>query len=186
MARAAAKKTAGKKAPPKKVRPVKSPFRQWADRDNGVAISELCQFIAAGGHLAGFIKEKGFVYTTTLLWITSDAHRAEMYAHAREDRADVLADEIVAIADEVVTTVRAAKHGTKDEDGDGNTEVVFDATAVARNKLRVDARKWAASKLKPRVYGEKLAIGGAPDLPPMQHMHSMSEDELLRIAGQAK
>ncbi len=29
----------------------------------------------------------------------------------------------------------------------------------------VDARKWVASKLKPRRYGDKLGIGGAEGLP---------------------
>ena len=52
--------------------------------------------------------------------------------------------------------VRADKHGTKDDDGAGNTAVVFDATAVARNKLRVDARRWLASKMAPKKYGDKV------------------------------
>ncbi len=163
-----------------------SPFRQWADRPNMAAIEELCQHIVSGGHLAGFVKERGFAYVTALDWINADKKRSEMYARAREDRADVLADEIVAIADEECTMVKAEKHGSGDDDGNGKTEVVFDATAVARNRLRVDARKWAASKLKPRVYGEKVAIGGADDLPPMSHVHDMSDEALLAIAAGAK
>ena len=45
--------------------------------------------------------------------------------------------------------------------------LALDATAVARNRLRVDARKWVASKLKPKKYGDKMtqehtgADGGA-------------------------
>lgn len=135
-----------------------SPFRQWADRSDNQAIDELCQHIVSGGHLAGFARENGFAYVTMLRWINSSADYVEMYARAREDRADVLADEIVAIADEDCTMIKADRHGSKDDDGNGNTEVVFDQTAVARNKLRVDARKWAASKLKPRTYGEKLEV----------------------------
>lgn len=30
--------------------------------------------------------------------------------------------------------------------------------AVARSRLRIDARKWMAGKLKPKKYGEKLDI----------------------------
>lgn len=52
--------------------------------------------------------------------------------------------------------VRADKHGSKDDDGSGNTEVLFDATAVARNRLRVDARKWLASRMAPKKYGDKI------------------------------
>lgn len=143
-----------------------SPFRLWADRPDKEAISELCQHIAEGGHLAGFCRAKGFAYVTVLDWIAVDTDkggRSEMYARAREDRADVLADEIVSIADEECVMV---KHPQAGEEG-GKAEVVFDSVAVSRNKLRVDARKWAASKLKPRSYGEKIqqevsGPGGGP------------------------
>ena len=63
--------------------------------------------------------------------------------------------------------VKADKHGTQDDDGQGNTEVVFDSTAVQRNRLRVDTRKWLLSKLAPKKYGDKVlnehtgAYGGA-------------------------
>jgi len=107
--------------------------------------------IAAGGHLAGFVKERGIPYTTMLTWIASNPQRSEMYARAREDRADVLADEIVAISDEV--EVVAKMQGQE-------VVLVLDAAAVSRNKLRVDARKWAASKLKPRTYGDKIEMTG--------------------------
>lgn len=131
-----------------------SPFRAWADQPDRAAMSELCQWIAEGGHLAGFCKSKGFAYVTVLDWIHADKSengRSEMYAHAREDRADVLADEIVSIADEAQTTQKFGNDGE-------SMDVVFDSVAVARNKLRVDARKWAASKLKPRSYGDKMAV----------------------------
>lgn len=35
-------------------------------------------------------------------------------------------------------------------------------------KLRIWARQWRASKLAPRRYGDKIALGGATDLPPVQ------------------
>jgi len=154
-----------------------SKFREWADRPDLQAIEELCQHVIAGGHLAGFVKERGFAYVTVLCWINRCSTRKQMYASAREDRADVLADEIVAIADENCTGIKTS--------ADGKEEVVFDQVAVARNRLRVDARKWTASKLKPRVYGEKIAVGGAADLPPVAHAHEMTDDALLAIAARA-
>lgn len=132
-------------------KPVISPFRIWADAPDKAAISELCQYIAEGGHLAGFCKSKEFAYVTVLDWIHVDKSvggRSEMYAHAREDRADVLADEIIAIADD----------GRNDTYVDDEGKVRTDQEVIARSKLRVDARKWAASKLKPRSYGEKMAV----------------------------
>lgn len=91
----------------------------------------------------------------------------DQYARARDAQAEVMAEDILAIADEECTMVKADKHGSRDDDGAGNTEVVFDATAVQRNRLRVDARKWLLSKMAPKKYGDKVtqehtgANGGA-------------------------
>ncbi len=125
-----------------------TPGQAWS-KDPEAALSELCTFIVGGGHLAAFCKEKGFAYTSALTWIQADSRRTEMYARAREDRSDILADEIVAISDETEVKVRYEGEEAK---------LAMDAAAVQRNRLRVDARKWVASKLKPRVYGEKVQV----------------------------
>ena len=39
---------------------------------------------------------------------------------------------------------------------------------IEHRRLRVESRKWLLSKLKARKYGDKLALGGADDLPPMR------------------
>lgn len=65
-------------------------------------------------------------------WIRENGDFAERYARAREDQADHFADEIVAIAD---------------EEPDSN-----------RARVRVDARKWVAAKLKPKRYGERTTL----------------------------
>jgi hypothetical protein len=59
-----------------------------------------------------------------------DGELTGQYARARDEQADHYADEIIAIADEEPDPSKA--------------------------KVRVDARKWVASKLKPRVYGDKI------------------------------
>ncbi len=128
----------------------------------------ICERIADGESLKAICSDEGMPHRATVFrWLGSNESFRDMYAHAREEQAETLADEIVGIADEQCTMVRAEKHGTKADDGEGNTEVVFDATAVARNRLRVDARKWIAAKLKPRKFGERIAQeisspGGGP------------------------
>ena len=37
---------------------------------------------------------------------------------------------------------------------------------IEHRRLQVDARKWAAGKLAPKKYGDKLAVGGDEDAPP--------------------
>lgn len=82
---------------------------------------------------------------------------------------EAMAEEILEIADEESTVVRRSKHyPNAPESEDDDLEVVFDATAVARNRLRIDTRKWIMSKMAPKKYSDKIAIGGASDLPPIQ------------------
>lgn len=38
---------------------------------------------------------------------------------------------------------------------------------VQRDRLRVDTRKWALSRMSPRKYGDKLALGGDEDGAPI-------------------
>jgi len=63
------------------------------------------------------------------------------YARAREDQADYKADEIEDIADKVLSG-----------------EVRPDAARVA-----IDAKKWTASKLRPKRYGDKIDMTSGGD-----------------------
>ena len=142
------------KAAPKKPAPpvAPSPWEQFKAAPDSIDV--LCSHVLEGGHLNEFCIGRGFAYTSMLRWINADpAGRAAMYAQAREDRSDKLADEITAISDEIDVKTTTGP--------DGEVRLTLDAAAVARNRLRVDARKWVASKLKPRVYGEKLELGGS-------------------------
>ncbi len=82
--------------------------------------------------------------STFLLWVSEDTALAERYARARDARADVLFEEILEIADNKENRIpEAANHA----------------------RIMIDARKWAAAKMAPRKYGDKVAVGGADDLP---------------------
>lgn len=128
-------------------------------RFNPATCERICELISTGNSLRSICEKPGMPTMTTVLRWLADDDKAEFrgqYVRAREAQADFMAEDILAIADEECTMVRADKHGTKDDDGDGNTEVVFDPTAVARNRLRVDARKWLAAKMAPKKYGDKI------------------------------
>jgi hypothetical protein len=75
---------------------------------------------------------------TILKWLENHKQFANQYARAREVQADTYADEITEISDSVK----------------GETENAI----VQAARLRVDARKWIASKLKPRKYGERIEV----------------------------
>jgi len=74
---------------------------------------------------------------------------AEIYARAREDQADTLADEIHAISDELPQQIVDDKGKTR-----------YDSAYVQWQKNRVDARKWVAAKLKPKKYSDRIAHVG--------------------------
>jgi hypothetical protein len=88
--------------------------------------------------------------SSVYLWIIKNKDFSNMYAHAREDQADTYSDQIVDIGEEVPMMVIT--------DEDGKVTKRIDPAGVNRNRLRVDARKWVASKLKPRTYGDRLDV----------------------------
>jgi antirestriction protein len=104
---------------------------------------DLCDHIAEGKSLVSWCKKTGIGYSTIMAHLAADEQFQEKYTRAREAQADYLVDEIIEIADEAPTEAIVDEQVVK-----------YDATAVARNRLRVDTRKWAASKMKPKKYGE--------------------------------
>lgn len=91
-------------------------------------------------------------------WVKDNPEIQSQYEFALQMRADKMAEDILAIADD-------GRNDTyTDEDGNERTN----QDVIARSRLRVDARKWLASKMAPKKYGDKMAIGGADDLPPVQ------------------
>lgn len=73
---------------------------------------------------------------------------AHKYAQAKMQQAEIMAEEILDIADD-------ASRDTK-YDKDGNA--LCNAEFVARSRLRVDTRKWLASKLAPKIYGDRSTV----------------------------
>lgn len=75
-------------------------------------------------------------------WLDGRPELQERYQVARDLMLDVLADEIVDLADEADAKV------------DGRVDAAF----VQAQRLKVDARKWVLSKLRPETYGDRLKL----------------------------
>lgn len=97
--------------------------------------------------------------STVFRWLRIHSEFRDQYARAKEESADALVDEMLDIADD----------GTNDwitrTNADGSEYEVVNSEHIQRSKLRVDTRKWTASKLKPKRYGDKLELGTDPDRP---------------------
>lgn len=121
--------------------------------------SLICSRIAEGESLRSICRDTQMpCMTAVFTWLRDKPKFAEQYTRAREAQAEAMADELIEIAD------NSASDMVVDEEGNEriNHEV------VARAKLRIDTRKWIASKLLPKKYGDKVAVGGADDLPPIK------------------
>ena len=85
-------------------------------------------------------------------WISKDKDFSDRYARAKEAQANLLAEEILAIADD----------NRLDEetrfDQEGKEYVVENKEIVNRSRLRIDARKWLAAKLLPKKFGDRIEL----------------------------
>ncbi len=89
--------------------------------------------------------------STVHLWLAQHQSFSDQYAKAREYQADTIFDEILDIADDG-SNDWMEKRG---EDGE-NLGWKENGEAIARSRLRVDARKWMAGKLRSKKYGDKI------------------------------
>ena len=97
----------------------------------------ICERIADGDSIRAICLETDMPSKASVMrWLAADSALSDQYARAREMQADHEFDEIKAIAD------------------------LASAEDVQVARLRVDARKWRAGKLRPKVYGDKVELGG--------------------------
>jgi hypothetical protein len=88
-------------------------------------------------------KAVGVNQSTFNLWLNDDADLAAEYTRAREDLLELMASDLLDIADRPV----------------GSTESgTTDSGAVADKKVQIDTRKWLLSKLAPKRYGDRVGL----------------------------
>jgi len=153
-AKVAAKAT---KAPTPAKRPVGAPTTY-----NKHIAFVICTRIAEGESLREIVKTAGMPDRSAVYdWLLRHPEFADQYARAREEQADTLADEIIAIADEQPEIIAVTDKRTGEL-----IEHKLDGAFLQWQKNRIDARKWTAMKLKPKKYGDRVAMegveGGAP------------------------
>ena len=121
----------------------------------------ICTRIAEGESLREIVKSAGMPDRSAVYdWLLRHPDFADQYTRAREEQADTLADEIIAIADEQPEVIAVTdRHGAL-------IEHKLDGAFLQWQKNRIEARKWTAMKLKPKKYGDRVALegveGGAP------------------------
>jgi len=120
----------------------------------------ICTRIAEGESLREIVKTEGMPDRVTVYrWLLDNESFCNQYTRAREEQADTLADEILAISDESpeVDYIKD-KHGNV-------IDIKIDSGYVAYQRQRIDARKWVAAKLKPKKYSENIKLSGDAENP---------------------
>lgn len=121
---------------------------------------DICEKVSQGIPLAQICRDIGMGLTTWYDWMKARPELAEAFARAREAGYDMIAADALRIADTPVEGIET----TMDEKG--TTEKRSDM--LGHRKLQVETRLKLLAKWDPKRYGERLAVGGSDDLPPVR------------------
>lgn len=122
---------------------------------------KICEKISGGLSLRAICAEPGMPARGTVYrWLIENADFQDQYTRARDKQADYFAEEIIEIADSAEA----------------------ESAAVAKAKLQIDARKWAASKIAPKKYGDKQEIDVKSSDGSMTPAVRLNAEEFRKIA----
>jgi transposase-like protein len=123
----------------------------------------ICERLAAGESMRSVSRDEDMPAMSTLFkWLREHKEFSEQYAKAKEESADALVEDMLDIADNQVEQPLIVDG--QPVKADGKTVMIKDGPSVQHARLRVDTRKWAASKLKPKKYGDKLDLNHGGNL----------------------
>lgn len=112
----------------------------------------ICAEIVQGYSIRTICKAEPMPCVATIFnWFRSHPEFLEQYEKAKEMQADMLAEDLLDIADDG-TNDWMEKFGKEGE----NLGYQINGEHIQRSRLRVDTRKWIASKLKAKKYGDRV------------------------------
>jgi len=118
--------------------------------------SLICDELEKGYSLRSILRREDMPSSRTFFkWIDEDKEKVKQYERSLELRSEMLFDEIIEIADKQSEDVGEDENGNK----------VINHNIVQRNRLQIDARKWALSKMFPKKFGDKTIHSGDADNP---------------------
>lgn len=100
----------------------------------------ICEGVTKGKSLPTLCDELEIGVSTIFQWMEKHQNFAEEYTRAREAKADVFAEQATEIADN-------------------------ETLSPESRRVRIQSRQWFASKIKPKVYGDKTILSGDAENP---------------------
>ncbi|SCB16478.1 hypothetical protein [Rhizobium hainanense] len=145
-----------------------------------VVADAICERLADGESLKSICTSDGMPHRATVFrWLGAHADFRDSYARAREAQADALFDEILDIANTPIT-------GEKTKvDKNGNVIEMTKADMIDHRRLQIDARKWIAAKLRPKVYGDKLDVDVTGALDFVVSAKPVTDEQWLKEHGRS-
>lgn len=126
-------------------------FENFQSAPPSEVVDYICGEIAKGTQLKDILNNDWMPSMRTFFrWLRTYPELAKSYEMAKMERADVMFEEIIEIADD------ARNDWMIEHDKDGNGFYKFCGEHVARSRLRIDTRKWAMTRLNRFKYGDKL------------------------------
>jgi len=132
---------------------------------------EICDSIAASskGIKKLCSENEGFPNPDTIYrWISAHKDFSDQYAQAKRQQIEVIVDEIIEIADDTSRDISVNENG----------KVIVNHEHINRSRLRIDTRKWLASKLAPKIYGHPSQIDDPHD--------TKASEEVIRAIRRVK
>lgn len=123
--------------------------------------AEICSRLAIGDSMRTVCRADDMPNRATVFkWLALHPEFNDQYGIAKESAGECVAEEMFDIADDANNDWMEKLD--KDEQSIGWQ---LNGEHIQRSKLRVDIRKWYLSKIKPKKYGDKIALGNDPDNP---------------------
>jgi len=121
----------------------------YSEENKEKTFNLICDELEKGYSLRSILRREDMPSSRTFFkWIDESEDKVKQYERSVELRSELLFDEIIEIADKQGEDVGEDENGNK----------VINHNIVQRNRLQIDARKWALSKMLPKKFGDKTDI----------------------------
>ena len=114
---------------------------EYSAKEKQTKFDAICDIIISGKSLRTALSKVKLSSQTFFVWIREDEIMAKQYAQATVERAELMFEDMLDIADKEPKLTNT-KFGTTVDTGD-----------VQHKRVKIDTRKWALSKMNPKKYG---------------------------------
>ena len=114
---------------------------EYSAKEKQTKFDAICDIIISGKSLRTALSKVKLSSQTFFVWIREDETMSKQYARATVERAELMFEDMLDIADKAPKLTNT-KFGTTVDTGD-----------IQHKRVKIDTRKWALSKMNPKKYG---------------------------------